>query len=281
MHELGRLLFASVFTLSLSTLATSSRGDEPKVGVAGAVNPATHATPDGGQTAILTIGNDVSFNEVITTDAEGQAQLLFLDRSALTVGPNARLTIDEFVYNPNTKEGKLAINAAVGVFRFVGGQLSKSGDVTLKTPVATIGIRGAVALVTVTPTSVSASLLFGNGLTITPNTQLQPGGGPTGGGQQGGGQQGGGQQGGGQQGGGRAGGGRRGGGQRGGGRQGGGRQGGGEQRGGNQEAGGQQGGGQQGGGQQGGGTAGGGTTGGAPSGGGGGGGGGTITLTAG
>src|SRR3954469_12587518 len=184
MHELGRLLFASVFTLSLSTLATSSRGDEPKVGVAGAVNPATHATPQGGATSVLNIGNDVSFNEVITTDAEGQAQLLFLDRSALTVGPNAKLTIDEFVYNPNTKEGKLAINAAVGVFRFVGGQLSKSGDVTLKTPVATIGIRGAVALVTVTPTSTSASLLFGSRLTITPNVQANA---PAGGGQPGGG----------------------------------------------------------------------------------------------
>jgi len=182
MHELSRLLFASVFTLSLGTLANSSGAEEQKVGVAGAVNPATHATPSGGQTAILNIGNDVSFNEVITTDADGQAQLLFLDRSALTVGPNAKLSIDEFVYNPNTKEGKLAINAAVGVFRFVGGQLSKSGDVTLKTPVATIGIRGAVALVTVTPTSVSASLLFGNGLTITPNPiGGPPPGGPGGG----------------------------------------------------------------------------------------------------
>jgi hypothetical protein len=185
MHELSRLLLASVFTLTVGTLASSARADQQKVGVAGAVNPATNATPEGGNTAILNIGNDVSFHELIKTDTDGQAQLLFLDRSALTVGPNASLTIDEFVYNPDTKEGKLAINAAVGVFRFVGGQLSKSGDVTLKTPVATIGIRGGVATVDVKPGGAfTLHMMFGAQATVVPNLFVPQGGpgGPPGGG---------------------------------------------------------------------------------------------------
>ena len=36
----------------------------------------------------------------VATDARGQTQVLFLDQSALTVGPNSQLVIDEFVYDP-------------------------------------------------------------------------------------------------------------------------------------------------------------------------------------
>ncbi len=51
----------------------------------------------------LVIGQDVIFNEHIATAANGQTQLLFLDESAMTIGPNSDLTIDQFVYDPKTR----------------------------------------------------------------------------------------------------------------------------------------------------------------------------------
>ena len=41
-------------------------------------------------------------NELITTRANDRAHLMFLDGTSVTVGPNAQLTIDRFVYDPNT-----------------------------------------------------------------------------------------------------------------------------------------------------------------------------------
>ena len=72
---------------------------------------------------MLRIGIDVQANELVTTNENDRAHLVFHDGSSLTVGPNARLTIDRFVLDPSTKTGELAINASRGVLRLVGGKI--------------------------------------------------------------------------------------------------------------------------------------------------------------
>jgi FecR protein len=120
---------------------------QQRVGVNSAVNPNAMGIPPGGLPRRLVLGQDVVFNERITTEAEGQTQVLFVDESTLSVGPNANMVIDQFVYDPNTGTGKLAASLTRGVFRFVGGKLSKQDNaVTMRTPTATIGIRGGVML---------------------------------------------------------------------------------------------------------------------------------------
>ena len=98
---------------------------------------------------MLRIGIDVQANELITTNANDRAHLVFLDGSSLTVGPNAQLTIDKFVFDPNTKTGELAINASKGVLRLVGGKISKGNPITITTPSSTIGIRGGITILDV------------------------------------------------------------------------------------------------------------------------------------
>src|SRR5260370_42333277 len=68
---------------------------------------------------ILRVGIDVQANELITTQADDRAHLVFLDGTSLTVGPNARVTIDRFVFDPATKTGDLALTASTGVLRLV------------------------------------------------------------------------------------------------------------------------------------------------------------------
>ena len=93
--------------------------------------------------------------------------MLFLDESAFTVGPNSDFVLDEFVFDPTTGTGKIALTAAKGVFRLVGGKISKRTPVTLKTPTATIGIRGGIALVNVAPNGATqATFLFGDQMTV-------------------------------------------------------------------------------------------------------------------
>jgi hypothetical protein len=84
---------------------------QDKVGVKSAVNPQAVWTPPGGASRPLVIGQEVVFNERIATQEAGQTQLLFVDESALSIGPNSDMTIDQFVYDPKSGSGKLAMSA--------------------------------------------------------------------------------------------------------------------------------------------------------------------------
>ena len=145
---------------------------QEKVGVNSAVNPEAQGTPPGSTARRLVVGQDVVFNERITTTEGGQTQLLFLDQSAMTVGPNSDLTIDQFVYDPQSGTGKLAMSATRGVLRYVGGKLSKQDNaVTLRTSTATLAVRGGAFIANIqTDGRVEAIFVFGNGLTVLPVT---------------------------------------------------------------------------------------------------------------
>ena len=150
-------------------LASPDAFSQQLIGVNGAVNPEAMSIPPGGLPRQLVLGQDVLFNERITTAAEGQTQILFVDELTLSVGPNANMVIDQFVYDPNASTGKLVASLTRGVFRFVGGKISKQDNaVSLRTPAATIGIRGGVMLVDLAPSGkLSVIFVFGNGATIT------------------------------------------------------------------------------------------------------------------
>ena len=138
-----------------------------RIGVSAAVLPNATGTPPDEEMRVLKIGIDMFADERIETGPKGKAQLLFLDGTALSVGPNSDLRLDEFVYDPDAKAGKLALSATKGVFRIVGGRISKKSPITLKTPSATIGIRGGIATVAVASNGVQANFLFGHELTVT------------------------------------------------------------------------------------------------------------------
>src|SRR5258707_13224470 len=102
------LLGTTALTLVGPALAQS------KVGVASATDGDPLGKPPTEAERVLRIGIDVQANEVITTGATDRAHLVFLDGTSLTVGPNARVTIDKFVFDPATKTGNLDISASMG-----------------------------------------------------------------------------------------------------------------------------------------------------------------------
>ena len=165
------LVLALVASTALAG-AVSAQTPPTKIGVAAAVNQNLTGTAPAAGSRVLQIGNDVFHRERLVTDARGQAQMLFIDGSAFTVGPESDLVLDEFVYDPASGTGKLAATAAKGVIRFVGGKLSKNQPVTISTPTATIGIRGGIGIVSVDATSgaTRATFLFGQEMTVTSAT---------------------------------------------------------------------------------------------------------------
>jgi hypothetical protein len=146
---------------------------QSKVGVTSATDGDPLGKPPIDNERILRIGIDVQANEVVTTHSNDRAHLVFLDGTSLTVGPNARLTIDRFVYDPNTKQGDLAITTTQGVFRLVGGKISKTNTITITTPSSTIGIRGGITIFNVGSGRTIANFIFGNSMTVNGQGQIQ------------------------------------------------------------------------------------------------------------
>lgn len=133
--------------LGLSLAAEPSQAQSGNaIGTVAAVKPDAFGTSPSAAEQVLNIGADLVENERIRTSADGTANVIFADRSTLTVGKGSEVVLDKFVYDPDTKTGGLALSLGQGTLRFVGGQLSKTGDVQVKTPTATMTVRGGIAL---------------------------------------------------------------------------------------------------------------------------------------
>lgn len=114
-------------------------------GVTAAVNPDASTIDRAGKTRLISLGDPVIRNHRIETSGAGLVQILLADGTSFTVGPNSSVVIDSFVYDPEKNTAALAATMSKGALRFIGGKASKaSGNVTIKTPIGTAGIRGAV-----------------------------------------------------------------------------------------------------------------------------------------
>ena len=163
MQRVGTTILAAAIAAGLAAAPASAR-----VGVTSVTDGEPVGLPPAGTERILRVGIDVQANERVTTRADDRAHVVFLDGTALTVGPNSVLVIDKYVYDPDRKAGEMALSATKGVFRFVGGSISKNSEVTIKTPSATIGIRGGIATVEVAEGGATkAHFIYGDAMRVT------------------------------------------------------------------------------------------------------------------
>lgn len=143
-----------------------------RIGTATAVIPDSKARPTGGGDRVLTIGASMTRNERVTTDAAGRTQILFVDGSAINIGPSSSLSLDTFVFDSRNDTGALAVTLGKGAMRFIGGKISKSETVTIATPVGTVGIRGGVAQIEYSSErGLTARFLYGDFLSVSTGGQ--------------------------------------------------------------------------------------------------------------
>jgi hypothetical protein len=113
---------------------------EPKIGNATATTNKVEGIL-GDKTETLSDGSEVYTNQIVRTQAASVADLKFLDKTSLVVGPISEVRLDKFVYDPTTSSGNVVINVSKGAFRFVTGSQDKK-TYEIKTPYGTLGIRG-------------------------------------------------------------------------------------------------------------------------------------------
>lgn len=83
-------------------------------------------------------GAAVHMNDELKTGADGHLQVTFRDDTVLTLGENAVVVIDRYVFDPDQGVGDVLLTTTQGAFRFATGrmkELSKK-DITVVTPVA-------------------------------------------------------------------------------------------------------------------------------------------------
>lgn len=133
---------AILIAVALAALTAQGSAFADKIGVAAAVTNDVQGIM-GGAPKPLALGSEVFTNQRIRTGGNSNAQLLFLDETSLSVGPQSEITLDRFVYNPNRGAGSVVLSASKGAFRFVTGSQNPV-NYSIKTPVATIGVRGTI-----------------------------------------------------------------------------------------------------------------------------------------
>jgi hypothetical protein len=119
------------------------------------------ATQSDGTSEMLKIGDPLYVNDVIETKAGGAVGLMLIDGTAVALGEDSELVLDEFVYDRATCSGNLVISLTCGAAEFISGQIAKSGKdhMVFKTPVATIGVRGTKVFVAYNPVSGKVTII--------------------------------------------------------------------------------------------------------------------------
>jgi hypothetical protein len=100
---------------------------------------------------------------------KGQVAIEFLDETRVDITQHSKLIIDDFVYDPNAKTGKLSLKATLGTVRYASGQIAKNSaqNISIKTPTATVSVRGTDFAMTIDEIGSSTIILLpscdGNG----------------------------------------------------------------------------------------------------------------------
>lgn len=139
-HKLliSSLIFSAVVGSGANALAVE------QVGVSAAVRGNVELIQQGQTPRKASSGLPVYFEEKILSGTDSGMQLMLLDKTTFTVGPDSEIVIDEMVYDPTGGNSSLAVSVAQGAFRYLSGEIGKKNpqNVTINTPSGQIGIRG-------------------------------------------------------------------------------------------------------------------------------------------
>lgn len=114
------------------------------------------------QALSLSVGDAVEEKDKIKTGDNTKVQIVFKDRTIVTIGKNTDFSISQYVYG-DAQNSKAEFNLAKGVFKSISGHIGKLAPqrFKIKTKTSTIGIRGTTYIVRVEGSLTTLSTLNG------------------------------------------------------------------------------------------------------------------------
>ena len=135
--------FPAILVLVASLGGAHAADDSDAVGAISEVEGEAEIVLSDQSTAAVD-GATVHSNDELKTGPDGHLQVTFRDDTVLTLGEDARVVIDRYVFDPDQGVGDVLLTTTQGAFRFATGRLKELSEknITVSTPVAEIGIRG-------------------------------------------------------------------------------------------------------------------------------------------
>jgi hypothetical protein len=162
--ETMRRFLAAAIAATLSCLPLPASA-EP-IGLVQKLQNTAYGTPPAASRAPKQPTDGVEFNELIETVRRSAIEIGFVDGSSLTLGADASVKIDEFVFDSDAETGRAVVTLSRGAARWVTGILPPSG-VRIETPTAAIAIRGTTLNIGIRPNGNTIIALLRGLLTVT------------------------------------------------------------------------------------------------------------------
>lgn len=147
MRYLWRGIAAAAVLLAMP-LATEAQAET--IGKFRVVSGESYVVRDGARSKAA-IGGEVLQSDVIETAADGFVGVTFNDNTVFSAGPNSRVSMEEFKFNPVTLKGSFLAKLSRGTLSVVSGDIARGSPkaMRIRTPSAILGVRGTRFLVRV------------------------------------------------------------------------------------------------------------------------------------
>ena len=158
-RELDKTWKVAAAVAAMSVLLRAGTAEALDVGALEEVRQNVYGVPLQGAELAKHRGDPVAFQETLQTLDESSALIRFIDDSKLSLGAKSKVLIDEFVFDPEHAKGNALLEISLGTLRFVTGEMPKGG-VVIKTPTATLTLRGTDVVVHVHPDGTTDTTVY-------------------------------------------------------------------------------------------------------------------------
>jgi hypothetical protein len=129
--------------------ASANAAADNQVGQVATLQGSATVTRSYAAAALLKVSDPILKGDELQTGASSSLGVTFDDETTFSLTANARIVVNEFVYQEGGKGNRGLFNAARGTVAFVAGLLAKTGEMKITTETAAIGIRGTTGVVDV------------------------------------------------------------------------------------------------------------------------------------
>lgn len=167
--------------LLLACCGYADAAQQAPAGYISAIRGEVYAIDSQGVTRDLKVKDPVALDDFIVTAEKGRVKIVFQDNTIVTLGENSRIQLNDYSWSKNQNKGKFRITVNEGLFRILGGKITKTNPESFiaRTPAASIGIRGSSYAGSVSGKGLAVFLLGGKGIDVSNNkgsvALLQPG----------------------------------------------------------------------------------------------------------
>jgi len=141
-------ILVALFTLSL--VASSDAAEPAVIGKAKIVTGAAFVIRGSAKVQVK-VGDPIKEKDLFETGADGSLGITFTDNTSFSIGPNSKVAIDTYFFDPKNLKGGMNANIKKGTMMVRSGELTRQqpGSVKIKTPRTVLGVRGTTFVVSV------------------------------------------------------------------------------------------------------------------------------------